>query len=257
MASPAPASVSAPIVVTGLSNREFLERHAAPGRIGLSGGDTPIDLMIARAQRRLDSERRWSLWSHAFLFEGPRVDGRQWLVESDLDLHHKHIRLGVQENRIDKYADEGTYTTLAVMDFALPSAQIDRLLHEALDLVAQHTRYSVRELLGVALALRHRGLRRGGNRFAREQSLFCSALMGHLFRRADLDLAPGIELKHITPEDIFRTALPHTIWLMQRPGGAAKIREALPRLERRLVRGGDALRERFKKVLSRPTKGRD
>jgi len=37
------------VIVTGLSNREFLERHALPGRVGLSGGVTLIDKAIARA----------------------------------------------------------------------------------------------------------------------------------------------------------------------------------------------------------------
>ena len=251
MAVSDPTFPSEPIIFTGLTNREFLERFAAPGRIGLSGGDTLIDLMIARAERRLDPERRWSLWSHAFLFEGPRVDGRQWLVESDLDLHHKHIRLGVQENRIEKYDDERNYTTLAVMDFALSEAQVRQLLNSALELVAHRTRYSLRELLGVALALRHRRLRPGENQFAREQCLFCSALMGHLFRSAGLDLAPGLDTKHLTPEDIFRTELPHTTWLLQRPGKAARIRETFPKIERHLLNTREKIRQRLKKTVSR------
>src|SRR5438067_953604 len=54
------AALSAPgnqiITVTGLSNREFLERYARPGRVGLSGGVTLVDRAIARAQRNLDPE---------------------------------------------------------------------------------------------------------------------------------------------------------------------------------------------------------
>lgn len=251
MTSTDQASPSGPVVITGLTNREFLERFAAPGRIGLSGGDALIDLMIARAERRLDADRRWSLWSHAFLFEGPRIDGHQWLVESDLDLHQKHIRLGVQENRIEKYENESAYTTLAVLDFALPEPQVQKLLQAALELVAHRTRYSLRELLGVTLALRHSGLRPDANRFARQQSLFCSALVGHLFRGAGLELAPGLDTKHLTPEDLFRTALPHTTWLLQRPGKAARIREALPKIEQRLLGTREKLRERLKKTVSR------
>ena len=34
------------VVVMGLSNREFLERYAHPGRVGLSGGITPVDVAI-------------------------------------------------------------------------------------------------------------------------------------------------------------------------------------------------------------------
>ena len=87
------------IVVTGLSNREFLERYAQPGRVGLCGGSTAVDKAIQRAQRHLDAEKNWSAWSHAFFFEGARADGHHWVIESDLQVHRKHIRLGVQENR--------------------------------------------------------------------------------------------------------------------------------------------------------------
>ena len=58
------------VTITGMSNREFLETHALPGRVGLSGGITLIDKAIARAERHIDQEGRWSLWSHAFLFQG-------------------------------------------------------------------------------------------------------------------------------------------------------------------------------------------
>ncbi len=42
------------IAVRGLTNREFLERYAQPGRVGLSGGVTLVDKMICRAERHLD-----------------------------------------------------------------------------------------------------------------------------------------------------------------------------------------------------------
>ena len=56
------------ILATGLSNQEFVERHAQPGRVGLCGGATRLDIAIRRAQRHLDDAGRWSDWSHAFLF---------------------------------------------------------------------------------------------------------------------------------------------------------------------------------------------
>ena len=105
--------------VTGLSNQEFLERYAQPGRVGLSGGITLIDKAICRAERHIDPDERWGAWSHAFLFEGVRADGHHWVIESDLQFHRKHIQLGVQENRVTKYHDEKFYTTLAVLDFGL------------------------------------------------------------------------------------------------------------------------------------------
>lgn len=72
------------VIVTGMSNREFLEAYAHPGRVGLSGGITLIDKAIARAERHIDDAGRWSLWSHSFLFQGRRPDGQHWVIESDL-----------------------------------------------------------------------------------------------------------------------------------------------------------------------------
>ena len=138
------------VELSDLSNEEFLSRHAAPGRIGLVGGTTLIDRAICRAQRHVDGEKNWSCWSHAFLIEGPRLDGHVWVIESDLDVHRKHIRLGVQENRITKFFNEKLYSALAVLDFSLSPGQRDAVLREGLNLVADRTRYSLRELFGTA-----------------------------------------------------------------------------------------------------------
>src|SRR5438105_1692633 len=130
------------VPINGLSNREFLERYARTGCIGLSGGISLIDRTICRAQRHLDAKETWGRWSHAFLFQGRRADGHHWVIESDLQVHRKHIQLGVQENRISKYFDEELFTMLAVLDFGLTESQVALLLCEGLDLVANGTRYS-------------------------------------------------------------------------------------------------------------------
>ena len=124
-------------------------------------------------------------------------------------------------------------------------------MRAALELVAHRTRYSLRELLGVTLALRHSGLRPESNRFARERSLFCSALVGHLFREAGIDLTPGLDIKHITPEDLFRAKVPHTTWLLQRPGKAARVREALPKIEQHLIGAREKIRQGLRKAVRR------
>src|ERR1051325_9478024 len=147
------------VIVTDLSNREFLERYAQPGRVGLSGGVTLVDKAICREERHLDEQARWGAWSHAFLFEGARADGHQWIIESDLQFHRKHIQLGVQENRIAKYFDEKLYTTLAVLDFGLTEAQVALLLREGLELVATRAKYSLRELVGTLIALDRKSTR--------------------------------------------------------------------------------------------------
>jgi hypothetical protein len=220
--------------VTGLSNREFLELHARPGRIGLSGGITFIDRAICRAERHLDERERWGSWSHAFLFQGLRLDGHHWVIESDLQIHRKHIQLGVQENRVSKYFDEELYTNMAVLDLGLAEEQVACLLREGLELVANRARYSLRELFGTLIALRRPDLRSRQNLLARESSMYCSALMQHLFRKAGLDLAPGVDLKNTTPEDIARTAIPHVTYLLQRRVTRSKFTELKARVRRRV-----------------------
>lgn len=222
------------ITVTGLSNREFLETYAHPGRIGLSGGVTLIDKAIARAERHVDDAGEWSLWSHSFLFQGRRPDGHHWVIESDLQINRKHIRLGVQENRISKYFDERLYTMLAVLDFGLAGEQVATLVCEGLDLVAARARYSLRELMGTLIALRHPELRGRENVLAREKSLYCSAFVQHLFRKAGLDLAPGVDAKNTTPEDICRAPAPHVTYLLKRGSGRSRLEQLRVRLRRRV-----------------------
>jgi hypothetical protein len=217
-------------IVTGISNREFLERHMQPGRVGLVGGTTAVDKAIFRAQRHLDAEKRHSLWSHAFFFQGERADGQHWVIESDLQIHRKHIQLGVQENRVAKYFDEQLYSTMAVLDFGLTGAQTATLIREGLNLVASHERYSLRELIGTLIALRHPELRGQENVLARERSVYCSAFVQRLFRNAGIELAPGVADKNTTPEDISRTPVPHTTHVLQReaaPGKAAELKRKI------------------------------
>ena len=227
------------VTLTNLSNREFLEAHALPGRIGLAGGRTLIDKALFRAQRHVDPLKQWSLWSHAFVFQGRRCDGRHWVIESDLQVYRKHIQLGVQENRIDKLFDESLYGTLAIMDFGLSSEQVERLLCEALDLVAARTRYSMRELVGTLVALRHPSLRGKPNTLSRERSFYCSAFVRHLFVKAGVDLTPGLDIKNTTPEDLWRSLTPHTTYLLQRE-------ESKPR-SRPLAKLRARVRKRFKR----------
>jgi hypothetical protein len=217
------------IVVENLTNREFLERHAHPGRIGIIGGSTLIDRLINRSQRHQIEDRKWSTWSHAFLFQGRRADGHHWIIESDIGIQKKHIRLGVQENRTEKYFDDENYSALAVIDLGLTPEQEQRLMSCALDLVAAATRYSIRELFGTLLALRHPSLRSEENRMAREQAFYCSAFVRHVFGHAGIDLALGIAVKNTTPEDIAQTEAARQRWLMVRPAAANA-----PRSQRRL-----------------------
>lgn len=218
------------IVVTDLSNREFLERYAQPGRVGLSSGLTLADRVICRAQC-LDGEK--GSWSHVFMFQGLRADGHHWLLESDLQFHKKNIQLGVQENRIAKYFDEDLYSSLAVIDFGVTEDQIGTLVREGLEMVASRTRYSIRELVGTYIALKRPELRGKENVLARDSSVFCSALVQHLYRKAGLDLLPGVNHKHTTPDDISRAKLPHVTYLLKREKKRTGLRAKLRELKQR------------------------
>jgi hypothetical protein len=223
------------ITFRDISNAAFFAEHAAPGRIALVGGATLVDRAIRRAERHV-CNGKWSNWSHAFLFGEKRSDGHIWVIESDLQAARKHIRLGVQENRLNKFHDEELYGTVAILDFNLSEARTATLLSEGLDMVANATRYSVRELFGTLLTLRSATLRAGENRLAREKSFYCSALVQHLFCKIDIDLTPGVNSKHTTPEDIFRTPVAHTTYLLERDLGGSKIRAAAQRVRAKLNR---------------------
>jgi hypothetical protein len=225
------------INVRDISNREFLELYARPGRIGLAGGSTLIDRVIRRAERRVHAEGKWSTWSHAFVFGERRCDGHQWVIESDLAAARKHIRFGVQENRVTKYHDEKLYGTLAVLDLGISEDQLRALLCHGLQMMSDATKYSVRELFGTLIAMKNPSLRPKENVLAREDSFFCSAFVQHIYRQIGIDLAPGINAKHTTPEDIAGTTVPHTRWVLERDLGESKtkerVRKVLARVRKR------------------------
>ncbi|MGC4013049.1 MAG: hypothetical protein QM755_00820 [Luteolibacter sp.] len=220
------------IELSGLTNAEFFATHAAPGRVGLVGGTALIDRAICRAQRHV-TDGGWSWFSHAFFIQGPRMDGHHWVIESDLDIHRRHVRLGVQENRVTKYHDEELYSTVAILDFGLTPEQTSAIVTEGLNLVADRTRYSLRELLGVMVAMRSETLRGKTNLLSREKSLFCSALVRHLFRAGGVDLAPDLDVKHTAPEDLARSLVPHTTYLLKREVATSKLKD----IKRKLNRG--------------------
>ena len=224
-------------VVSGLSNQEFFGQYAKAGRVGLSSGQTLVDRAICRAERHVNTGEKWGSWSHAFLFQGKRPDSHHWVIESDLQIHNKHIRLGVQENRISKYYDEGFYSNVAILDFDLSEAQVSDVLVEALDLVSNHAEYSLRELFGTLIALRRPPLRSQNNVLARERSLYCSAFVQHLFKKVGLDLVPGIDIKNTTPEDIARSSVPHISWVLQRGLLTSSLQPLKARVRRLRARG--------------------
>ncbi|NBV24381.1 MAG: hypothetical protein EBS05_20985 [Proteobacteria bacterium] len=226
-----------PAIITvppGTSNREFLEQFARPGRVGLCGGDTLIDRGIARAERHATPDGQWSRWTHAFIFGERRTDGHQWVIESDLQLLRGHVQFGVQENRTTKYHDEKLYSSLAVLDFQLPPDAVNRVVAEGLELVSSRVRYSLREILGTLIALRHPTLRERGNLLDRDHSFFCSALVRHLYSKVNHDLTPGLDVKHTAPEDLFRSPVAHHTWTLERAMPNSRLRALAGRVKQRV-----------------------
>ena len=209
------------VVDPATANADFLLAHAAPARIGLAGGSAFIDRGIRRAQRPI-AAADGSAWSHAFPFGETRSDGHCWVLESDLDLKPKQVRLGAQENRLDKYYGAAAWPNLAVLDFGLDAARSRQVLAAALELLARAAHYSLREILGTALAMARPSLRTRDNLLAREGALYCSAFVQHCYAAAGIDFVPGLALKNTTPHDIARSAVPHRAWTLQRAAGALR-----------------------------------
>jgi hypothetical protein len=79
--------------VCSSANAAIIQRHAAPGRVGLSGGRDGINTLIRKAQAPLASGGHRRFRSHAFLFMEQRIDGHWRGLEPDLDLRCQQIRL--------------------------------------------------------------------------------------------------------------------------------------------------------------------
>ncbi|AXK71865.1 hypothetical protein DWG18_05900 [Lysobacter sp. TY2-98] len=210
-----------------MDNVQFLLEHAAPGRIGLCGGRDPISRLIRKAQAPLTDDGHRSLWSHAFLFTEKRVDGRWWVVESDLDVRYKQVRLGAQENRLDRYFDAEAFPNVAVLDFGLDASQAAACHAAALDVVSGLAHYSLSELVGTLLGMHSTRLRRRDNLLAREGALYCSALVQHCYAAAGVELLPGVTGKNVTPHDLAASPLPHTAHRLVRDLGVSKVRRVV------------------------------
>jgi len=89
-------------------------------------------------------------------------------------------------------------------------------------------------LKAVHYALRHPELRERENKLARDSSFYCSAFVQHLFRKSGIDLAPGLDAKNTTPEDISRTPVPHTTYLLQRAVATSKLKALAGHVRRRV-----------------------
>jgi len=198
------------IDLKNISNKELALQYAKPGCIGLVGANTLIDNSIKKAQKRITRDGKSSAWSHAFIFSGMRADGHLWVIESDLEFHRKQIKLGVQENRAEKYFDDAMFSNFAVLDFGLDKETQDKIITEGLNLVCSNAGYSLREIFGALMSLGNKVERKKENKLAQQNSFFCSAMVQHCFSKANLNLCAEVSLKHITPEDIAGNLHSHT-----------------------------------------------
>lgn len=223
------------------SNEAFIQRHAAPGRIGLCAGGDWISKVIRKSQAPLTDDGHRSLWSHAFLFSERRSDGHWWVIESDLDLRYKQMRLGVQENRAARYFDANEFPNIAILDFGLDEAQTRRVVGAGLDLLSGLASYSLSELVGTMLAMYSTRLRKRDNLLAKEGALYCSAMVQHCYAAAGIHLLPEVSGKNIAPHDIADSPLPHTAHRLVRDLGVSTIREYAHRAEALLATPIDEL----------------
>jgi hypothetical protein len=192
-----------------VSNQEFLEKYASEALVGLVGSSAPIDKAIRKAQKKITANKKSALFSHAFLISEKRVDGHWWVIESDLDIGKKQTRLGVQENRLDKYFSDELFPNIAILDFGLDKDKAQLVLKEALDVVANKAGYSLREIFGVLLSFDSGEKRKEENILAQENSFICSTFVQHCYMKAGMQFNPAVSLKNTTPEDIYTTALDH------------------------------------------------
>ena len=64
--------------------------------------------------------------------------------------------------------------------------------------------------------------------------MYCSAFVQHLFRKTGFDLAPGVDLKNTTPEDIARATVPHVTYLLQRDSARSGLKELKTKIRSRI-----------------------
>lgn len=193
-------------------------------------GVIPSAALIRKAQAPLTEDGHRSLWSHAFLFTERRIDGHWWVVESDLDVRYRQVRLGAQENRLDRYFDADAFPNVAVLDFGLDDTQIAACQTAALDVVSGLAHYSLRELVGTLLGMHSTRLRRRDNLLAREGALYCSALVQHCYTAAGVELLPEVTGKNVTPHDLTESPVPHTAHRLVRDLGVSKARRVAHRV---------------------------
>ena len=156
-----------------------------PGDIGLSYGNAKFSRFVRFAQALIGD---WAIYSHAFIYLG---DG--FIIESLPD--------GATINPLSNYEPENVIFS----QFRLSKEQRIRICEEAIRL--EGTPYS--KLDFVAIGLEHyckncwlpRWLKK---RVTNSGKMICSQLVAESYRRAGIELEPGMDPQGLTPGDLSR-----------------------------------------------------
>lgn len=191
---------------------QFFMDNYKPGAIGLVGTKDTIGKAIRAAQLPVTRDKRESLWSHCFVFNGLRLDRRPlngeitkslYLFESDLKVNafKPQLRNGAQENWIGKWCKEEVENA-AIIDLGLSKDQEDKILATALQLVDEQVLYPIQELLGTWWSIIMQQEWKD-NPLDDPHAMYCSAFVRFCYNEAGKDfLENKVSISNTTPEHI-------------------------------------------------------
>ncbi|HAF96132.1 MAG: hypothetical protein A2X34_09300 [Elusimicrobia bacterium GWC2_51_8] len=199
---------------------EFFTANYKPGAIVIIGAKDALGMLFRTGQMKLTADGRPSRWSHCFVFgdlktvpeeEWGKPDKSPYIYESDLHMsfkdHRIHLNNGIQENWIGKWSTN-KIEYAAIIDLGLTEEQKGIVFRTALESIAAHIRYSLRDNLGVLLAMIE-GRQDKPNPFhGSHTAMFCSAFVRYCYEKAARDFfGPEISMFNTTPEDIARMGI--------------------------------------------------
>jgi hypothetical protein len=202
--------------IVGISREEFWKRYARKGAVGLVGGTSWIHRAICEAQALVTPDKKPSLWAHAFLFTGKRVDGYDWIAESDITvkLSQWEVVNGAQESRIDKYYGMEKALHCAVLDFGLSDSDADKVVQKAFEMIAKKIMYPISGLFGTFFAYLF-GTEKWRNLWNTKHALYCSAFVQEAYREVGIDFARDVATTNTGPEHLWQTKVPHKTYLLK------------------------------------------
>jgi len=178
-----------------------------PTRLVLLGGTSPIDFRIRVAQAHVRHDLSPSSWSHVALLDTPAAElGDTRIVEVSLDpvggFGFPPPSNGVQEARLERYAEAKRYPNVALLTLATASGP----LASALDAFSkQRAALDVPELVLTWLAFVW-GVGSAGNPLLAGHGIPSAAMLDRVLGAVQFDLTPGIVERASCPEAIWQAA---------------------------------------------------